>query len=896
MSTAKSRSSGKSRTKRKRSTSKAKRTRGPLVPLERKKEIFGLILMGLAVLAGLAVLSYAPVDDGYARAFSFADMVSPGAVPVQNALGIVGALLAWLLVPNLIGYPSLLLAVVVFLWGYALFRHKPGGRLGWWSLGIVCGALLVACFLGWIAHAFATDMDVWSGAVGLGVSGFLVRAFGVVGSFIVLFVLSAILLLLVVDHDIQRSIDRLDLLFNRIRLALTDRKNRWAAERQQRREQREAERAAYEAEQEKRRKALEAKKAEEEKRRQAEREARSVRAKKKPSARPESPASPTESTARTPAPSSPAVSGQVSTLNDLFRKEEAAPNAGPSAPPKSNPTAAPPPSPPTRPAKPAAASAQKPEPPSAEPAVETAGTAPEVEFHVRERTEEQKANLDDRKPQPDVRDLPYSFPSVELLEPDDNDQNRIDYAELEEKKQQLLDKLDMHRVQLSNIEAIVGPTVTLYELTPAPGVKISQIKSLENDLAMAMAARGIRMIVPIPGKSAVGVEIPNRYRELVRIRAVLNTARFRDNKMELPIILGKTIENELFMQDLAQMPHLLIAGATGAGKSVALNCYIATLLYACHPANLKFVMVDPKKIELPQYAKAVDHFIAMPEDADEPITTDFMQALGVLKSCLKEMELRYDLLSDAGVRSIKEYNRRLRDGRIDPEDGHRHLPYIVVIIDELADLMMTAGKEIEGPVARLAQMARAVGIHLMIATQRPSVNVITGLIKANFPARIAFQVASGIDSRTIIDQHGAEQLVGNGDLLFMRGSQIKRLQSPFISLEEVEALTDFIGDQPGAGPYLLPPMQDEAEESDTPGLEDADRDDLFVDAARIIVRTQQGSVSLLQRKLSVGYTRAARIVDQLEDAGIVGPFEGSKARQVLIPSEIELDSYLKGTG
>jgi S-DNA-T family DNA segregation ATPase FtsK/SpoIIIE len=533
------------------------------------------------------------------------------------------------------------------------------------------------------------------------------------------------------------------------------------------------------------------------------------------------------------------------------------------------------------------------------PQTDLTDTEPEpadVAFSIVKPAEEKHADIDRRKLSYQVRDYPYEFPSVDLLEDEEVSDGQVDYEDLEDKKQVVLDKLGDHNIELRDIEAIVGPTVTLFELKPKPGIKISQIKSLENDLAMALAARGIRMIAPIPGKSAVGLEIPNKHRELVRIRSVITTERFRDSRMELPVILGKTIQNEVYMADLTKMPHLLIAGATGSGKSVGLNCLIITLLYACHPSDLKFVMIDPKKIELQQYANILDHYIAMPEDAEEPITTDFAHALGLLKSCIKEMEQRYDLLSSAGVRSIKEYNERLKEGRIEENGIHRHLPHLVIVVDELADLMMTAGKEIEGPIARLAQMARAVGLHLVVATQRPSVNVITGLIKANFPSRIAYQVATGIDSRTIIDQYGAEQLVGNGDMLFMSGSQLLRLQSPYISLDEVEDVTRHVGAQEGPGPYVLPSTEDPGTGTDTlPGenTESGDRDELFDEAAHIIVRSQQGSVSLLQRKLSVGYTRAARIVDQLEDAGIVGPFEGSKARQVLIPDELELESFLK---
>ncbi len=491
--------------------------------------------------------------------------------------------------------------------------------------------------------------------------------------------------------------------------------------------------------------------------------------------------------------------------------------------------------------------------------------------------------------------VPYTFPSIDLLQAPDADGHVIDYDELEENKQKLLDKLAVYKIEITNINAIVGPTVTLYELTPAPGVKISRIKSLEDDVAMAMAARGIRMIAPIPGKSVVGVEVANRHRELVRLHSILGTAKFRDAKMELPVALGKTIEGEVFLQDLAKMPHLLIAGATGSGKSVGINTLIGGLVYSCHPENLKFVMVDPKKIELQQYRALYDHYLAVPPEGDEAIITEVADALEVLKACEREMECRYNLLSDARVRGIKDYNRYFREGRLDAGKGHKHLPYIVVIVDELADLMMTAGKDIEAPIARLAQMARAIGIHLVLATQRPSVDVITGLIKANFPSRVAFQVASKFDARTILDQNGAERLVGNGDMLYMSGSRLMRLQGPFVSVSEVDALMDYISAQPGPGPYMLPEPEEGAGSGSTAsGPEPGDDiDELFEEAARIIVRSQQGSVSLLQRKLSVGYTRAARIVDQLEDAGIVGAFVGSKAREVLVPDELALDQLLK---
>jgi DNA segregation ATPase FtsK/SpoIIIE, S-DNA-T family len=515
--------------------------------------------------------------------------------------------------------------------------------------------------------------------------------------------------------------------------------------------------------------------------------------------------------------------------------------------------------------------------------------AEDLVVHVQPTREE--ARVDRLGPLDDEgEEVPYAPPSMDLLDPADS-ARPFDPEEIEENKQVLLDKLETYRIRITALNAIVGPTVTLYELTPAPGIKISRITALEDDLAMALAARGIRMIAPIPGKSAIGVEIPNRHRQMVRIRDVIATEKFKTAKMELPFPIGKSIEGETYVEDLSRMPHVLIAGATGSGKSVGLNTLIAGLLYRCHPANLKFVFIDPKKIELTPYGRLREHFIALPENYDEPVVTDFSMALGVLKSCEREMERRYDLLSKAQVRGIKDYNKKLAVGDLDTDRGHRHLPYVVVVVDELADLMMTAGKEIEGPIARLAQMARAVGIHLVLATQRPSVDVITGLIKANFPSRIAYQVASRIDSRTIIDQGGAEQLVGNGDLLYMNGSRMVRLQGPYVAMEEIERLVDAIADQDGPGPYRLPSFEDEA---DDPLLapDEADRDDLFETAARVIVTHQQGSVSLLQRKLGIGYGRAARIVDQLERAGIVGRAEGAqKARAVLIQTESQLDSF-----
>lgn len=491
-----------------------------------------------------------------------------------------------------------------------------------------------------------------------------------------------------------------------------------------------------------------------------------------------------------------------------------------------------------------------------------------------------------------LRKTNYVFPGFDLLDAPPNEGNEIDMEEINHNKDIIVDKLRRHGIEILNIEAIVGPTVTLYELEPAPDVKISRIEGYANDLKMAMATHGLRIIAPIPGKSAVGIEVPNRKRETVFIKQVIKTKRFIDSDMTLPVAFGKTIENEVFMVDLTKLPHLLIAGATGAGKSVGINTVITCLLYKCRPEDLKFVMVDPKKIELALYRHIQNHFLATLEDLDEPIITDTARVQEALNSVCKEMDDRYELLKMAGVRDIKSYNAKYKSGALEDELGHRHLPYIVVIIDEMADLMITAGKGIEEPIARIAQLARAVGIHLVVATQRPSVNVITGTIKANFPARIAYRVASKVDSRTILDTIGADQLVGRGDMLFTGGSGMVRVQNAFVSTEEVERINAFIGRQPGyTKPFYLPKMVDES--ASGPGtFNKADRDELFDEAAKLVVMHQQGSVSLIQRKLRLGYNRAGRIIDQLFHAGIVGPYQGSTAREVLVQDEFELQEIL----
>ena len=514
----------------------------------------------------------------------------------------------------------------------------------------------------------------------------------------------------------------------------------------------------------------------------------------------------------------------------------------------------------------------------------------EPEMIINKAVHEKEADLDERSLKVQTKDRePYRFPSIDLLEkvPDDNDQ--IDEQHLAESKQKLLEKLKIYKIEVKRIATTVGPRVTLFELELEPDVKVSRVKSLENDLAMALSARGIRIIAPIPGKNAVGVEIPNGKPKTVWLRSVLQVEKFKNSTMMLPIVLGKTITNEVYIADLATMPHLLIAGATGAGKSVCINVIISSLLYACSPDKVKFVLIDPKRVELFQYQHLKNHFLMRFPGIDEQIITDPQKAVYALRCVVKEMEIRYETLEKAGVRNIGDHNRRI------PEEA---LPYIVVVIDELADLMITAGRDVEEPIIRIAQLARAVGIHLIVATQRPSVDVITGIIKANFPARIAFQVASRVDSRTILDGSGAEQLLGNGDMLYQPSNQPKsmRIQGPFVSSGEVEEITSFIGKQHALkNMYVLPaPDVQKGNGMSSSGYQEKDgKDSMFEEAARLVVTHQQASVSLLQRRLRLGFSRAGRVMDQLEYSGIVSEADGSKAREVLINNEDSLELLLR---
>ena len=488
----------------------------------------------------------------------------------------------------------------------------------------------------------------------------------------------------------------------------------------------------------------------------------------------------------------------------------------------------------------------------------------------------------------------YKYPTLDLLENYGSNKISVNAEELEANKTKIVETLNHYNIEIDKIKATIGPTVTLYEIIPAPGVRISKIKNLEDDIALSLAALGIRIIAPMPGKGTIGIEVPNQNPEMVSMRSVLATEKFQNTTMDLPIALGKTISNEVFIADLAKMPHLLVAGATGQGKSVGINAILVSLLYKKHPAELKFVLVDPKKVELTLFRKIERHFLAKLPDEADAIITDTKKVVNTLNSLCIEMDQRYDLLKDAQVRNLKEYNAKYINRKISDPEKHRYLPFIVLVIDEFADLMMTAGKEVEQPIARIAQLARAVGIHLVIATQRPSVNIITGTIKANFPSRLAFRVLSKIDSRTILDSGGADQLIGRGDMLFSTGSDLIRLQCAFVDTPEVEKISDFIGNQRGyPTALLLPEYLGDGESSGPKDFDPDDRDPMFEEAARLIVMHQQGSTSLIQRKLKLGYNRAGRIIDQLEAAGIVGPFEGSKAREVLYPDEYSLLQYLE---
>ena len=715
----------------------------------------------------------------------------------------IGAFVSYFFINGTIGYASIILPVFMMMWGWVLLRKKPIGREATFTNYAIIFGLLLSSIFG-VANLIFEDIDKeWSGAVGAFIAEVSTKLLGTIGASIILVTGLSITVILAIDLDIHKSLERLSAAWEFLSAKLFH----------------------------------------------------------------------------------PKPHAEIPDLTDesdvMINKKFDEPIADDEE-----------------------RHVVEPEPDVTEieePFEETAEIEEPVpvKMHIQEKTHEQPVIV----PLPELpskqieqgEEIDYVFPSVELLD-SPRQSDSIPDEELKANAELVRAKLSNFGVEIESVSVTPGPVVTLYELVPASGVKISRIVSLADDLALALAAKGIRIMAPIPGKSAVGVEIPNHNPSTVHLRSVLNSTKFREAKANLPIAFGKTISGDVYTDDLSKMPHLLIAGSTGSGKSVGINTILASLLFRLHPSEVKFVIIDPKKIELTQYAKLKYHFLAVSPDINQEIITSPDHAVNVLKGVETEMEKRYDRLASAGVRNIQDYNDRLKSGRLKSSETvtHSNMPYLIVVIDELADLMMTAAREVEEPIARLAQLARAVGIHLVLATQRPSVDVITGVIKANFPARVAYQVSSKTDSRTILDMNGAEQLLGAGDMLYLPAGTPKpiRIQNAFISSDEVERLTDHIAKQQGySKPFYLPSILEKKRAGF--GESSGSRDEFFEDAARLIVRHQQGSVSLLQRRLKVGYSRAARLVDELEAAGIVGPFDGSKARLVLVENDEQLDRILQ---
>jgi len=763
-------------------------------------QVLSIMFMLIGVLLVLCIVSYHR-EDQLVSELSFDRIVQQirgdTSQSVHNWMGILGALSAKFFVEDTFGYLSVVLPMLLILWGWRLLRRRTLTAILPFTNYALLFMLLLSTAAGTAKHIFPDVPDEFMGGTAYMLASILANLFGVVGSAIILVASLCLALVFAADIDVRLSIERL----RTVGTAVKDKFSRKES-------------------------------------------SVTINVREDVDHEMEHPLQPRHSAA--------AHLPEEGDLSDVQEYEEFIPEE------------------------------QK--------ELTEQKSEDTFEPETREQPQLPASGLVEG-----VEEIDYVFPSVELLEPQ-RQTEAVGEEELKANAELLRDKLDKFAVRIENVSVTPGPVVTLYELVPASDVKISRIVSLADDLALALAAKGIRIIAPIPGKSAVGVEIPNHHPSLVSIRSLINSPRFRDSKASLPLALGKTISGEVYVDDLAKMPHLLIAGATGSGKSVGINTILTSLLYKLEPWKVKFVVIDPKKIELTLYAKLRNHFLATSPDVHEEIITTPQNAVSVLKSVELEMEKRYDRLAAAGVRNLQDYNDRIRSGRLkDSETArHRQMPYLLVIIDELADLMMTAAREVEEPIARLAQLARAVGIHLVVATQRPSVDVITGVIKANFPARIAYQVSSKVDSRTILDMNGAEQLLGNGDMLYMPAGSSKpiRLQNAFISSDEVERIVGHIGRQQGyTRPFMLPSITERKRNGLGGGS--GERDELFEEAARIVVRHQQGSVSLLQRRLKVGYSRAARLVDELEAAGVVGPYDGSKAREVLVENETELENLLR---
>lgn len=805
----------------------------------KKKKLLGIFLIVFALLIFLSILSYSRYDDS-SFSYKFTDLfnifsptpeLKDKAAHTHNWLGIFGAYISHFFVHSVLGYFSIVIPVVMFIWGYTVIKGENARLAIYVTNFLLVSAILLAAFFGILRFtpeiSLFTDVYELSGNVGGFLGTALSRLLGGLGS--IIFLSAAMLVTLIIAFDVHlSSILTFFKKFIKEGEPVEDIDD------------------------------IKIKSHEEEKTEENLDKIKNLRGENK-----------LKSLFKTKEDDElEAEKEEPETRIRIVKKEEpekiiAAANEKDSDQLKTK---------------------------KLEPAKQPKPKVDEEDLPAIDKEEEAKF------PEQWEELIDYKPPKLDLLTASDDEEVKVQESELKRNAELLKEKLALFDIQIEDITVTPGPVVTLYEIVPAPGVKISRIVSLEHDIALALAARGIRIIAPIPGKSAIGVEIPNAQATIVRARSVIS--KLKDTNAELPLALGKTISGDVYITDLAKMPHMLIAGSTGSGKSVGINMIITSLIYAKHPSDIKFVIVDPKKIELSFYKKLNKHFLAVSPDLEEEIITNPQYALLVLKAVEYEMEKRYDKLAKVGVRNIVDYNKKIANPKTKPKDSeemkHFKIPYIIVVIDELADLMITSGKEVEEPIARLAQLARAVGIHLILATQRPSVNVITGVIKANFSARVAYQVATKIDSRTILDMNGAEQLLGSGDMLFLPGGMPKpiRIQNAFISTEEVEKITNFIYVQKGFSKRYFLPSMFEKKKADM-GNFLSDLDPMFEEAARVVVRHQQGSVSLLQRRLKLGYSRAARIVDQLEQAGIVGPSEGSKAREVIVDSEEQLETILR---
>ncbi len=790
---------------------------------ENKKQIFGVFLLIISVILFLSVITFDKRDEASLTNF-FSDFFTSfdKKIDIQNWLGVTGAHISLFLVKATLGYFSISIPIVLFLWGVSFFKTIDFKFRLHLSNFLLISSIIFAAFFGVLTSNYGLFSDTYelSGFIGDYLGGFLSGLLGGLGSVLVLGFGFLTLLIFAIDVDIKNIIAFFKEVFS---IRDDDAESTSKASDIKPEEKEKLDKIKKLSGGKKKDKAAEKELSAAELMEDEAEEQTKIRIIRKDDV--------------------PASVPENEVLNEETKKVD----------------------------------------------IEKTGELPEKKEKAETETELKLPNQWEEN-------IEFKMPGLDLLDPSPEEDYKVAEEELTRNAELLKDKLKLFDIEIKDISVTPGPVVTLYEIVPAPGVKISKIVGLENDIALALAARGIRIIAPIPGKSAIGVEIPNAKASMVNARSVIG--RVNETDAELPLALGKTISGDVYVADLAKMPHLLIAGSTGSGKSVGINMIISSLLYSKHPSEVKFTMVDPKKIELSFYNKLRKHYLAVSPDLDEEIITNPQNAVLMLKSVEFEMEKRYDKLAKAGVRNIVDYNKKVKDSKTRPHDTetikHHPIPYIIVVVDELADLMITAGKEVEEPITRLAQLARAVGIHLVLATQRPSVNVITGVIKANFSSRIAYQVATKIDSRTILDMNGAEQLLGRGDMLFLPTGSPKpiRVQNAFISTDEVERITNYIYSQPAySKPYFLPSLYDKKKESS--GGVSSDLDPMFEDAARIIVRHQQGSVSLLQRKLKLGYSRAARIVDQLEEAGIVGPNDGSKARTVLVENEEQLETILR---